>query len=370
MVVPVSVAVASQEQVPLQIKVVGNVEPAATVQIKSQVAGELVSVKFNEGANVNKGELLFQIDPRPYREALRQAEAGLARNVAQLKQAEANLARDQAQYKNAQAEATRYDRLAEQGVVSRAQHDQFRTNADALQQSMRADQAAMESFRASIESDRAAIEKAKLDLSYCDIRSPVSGRAGTLLVHAGNLVKANADNALVVINQVSPIFVSFNTPERYLPDIRQSSASRKLPVEVSPQDNPGLRSHGYLAVIDNAVDNNTGTVKLKALFTNEDRRLWPGQFVNVVLTLGMIENATVVPSEAIQASQDGQLIYVVKADQTVEPRKVQVGTTIEKRVVVSSGIKPGETVVTDGQMRLFPGALIKAVPASKIDGVL
>lgn len=354
----------------MQVKVVGNVEPVATIQIKSQVAGELTSVKFTEGGNVNKGDLLFEIDSRPYKEALRQAEAALARDNAQLRQAEANLGRDQAQFKNAQSDAARYDSLAKQGVVSRQQHDQFKTNADALQESIRADQAAMESYRANIESDRAAIDKAKLDLSYCEIRSPVSGRAGTLLVQAGNLVKANADNALVVINQVSPIFVSFNAPERYLPEIRQRSADRKLPVDVSPQDNPNLVSHGYLTVIDNAVDNNTGTVRLKATFDNADRRLWPGQFVNVILTLGTIENATVVPSEAVQASQDGQLIYVVKPDQTVEPRKVKVGATVEKRVVVNSGVKPGETVVTDGQLRLFPGALIKAVPASKVDGVL
>lgn len=346
---------------------VGNVEAASTVQIKSQVAGELMAVKLNEGANVNNGDLLFEIDPRPYREALKQAEAALARDTAQLRQAEANLGRDQAQYKNAQSDATRFDALAKQGVVSRSQHEQYRTNADALQESIRADQAAIESLRATLDSDRAAIDRAKLDLSYCEIRSPVSGRAGTLLVHRGNLVKANGDNALIVINQVTPIYVTFSVPERYLPDIRKSSAERKLPVDVSPQDKPDLVSHGYMSLIDNTVDNTTGTVKLKALFQNEDRRLWPGQFVNVVLTLGTISNATVVPSESIQASQDGQLIYVVKSNQTVEPRKVTLGATLKGKVIVNKGIAPGETVVTDGQLRLFPGAQIKPVAASKLD---
>lgn len=363
--VPVTVAVANQEPVPVEIRTVGTAEASATVQLKSQVAGELLSVHFVEGGNVSKGDLLFKIDPRPYDEALRQAEAALARDRAQLRQAEANLGRDQAQSKNAETEAARYETLVKEGVVSRTQYDQLRTNADALREAIRADEAAIESARASLDSDRAAIERAKLDLSYCEIRSPVSGRAGNLLVHPGNLVKANGDNALVVVNQVAPIFVSFGVPERQLTAIRQNSSARKLPVQVSPQDNPGKVMRGTLTVIDNTVEITTGTIRLKATFANEDRALWPGQFVDVVLTLDTLANAVLVPAEAIQAGQQGQFAYVVKPDQTVESRVVTIGQAVASKVIVEKGIAPGETVVTDGQLRLFPGAHIQAVPAGK-----
>ncbi|MBI3665081.1 MAG: efflux RND transporter periplasmic adaptor subunit [Acidobacteria bacterium] len=365
--VPVSVAVATQESVPVEIRAVGTVEASATVQVKSQVAGELVGVHFVEGGNVNKGDLLFEIDPRPYREALRQAEAAVVRDRAQLRQAEANLARDLGQWKNADADAARYEALAKEGVVSRTQYDQVRTNADALHESARADEAAIESARASVESDRVSVDRAKLELSYCEIRSPVSGRVGNLLVHAGNLVKANGDNALVVINQITPIFVTFGVPEQQLAAIRQSSSARKLPVQVSLQNDAGKLVSGVLTVIDNTVDPTTGTIRLKATFNNEERLLWPGQFVNVVLTLDTVNNATVVPSEAVQAGQQGQFVFVVKLDQSVESRNVTVGTTLGGKVIIEKGVAPGEAVVTDGQLRLFPGARIQAVPAGKVE---
>jgi multidrug efflux system membrane fusion protein len=359
--------VATQESIPNEIRVIGNVEASAVIQVKSQVAGELTRVHFVEGGFVKKGDLLFEIDPRPYQDALRQAEAAVARDSAQLRQAEANLAREQAQSKTAEADARRYDQLVKEGVVSRTQYEQFRTSADALQESMRADQAAIESARASLESDRAAVDRAKLDLSFCQVRSPVSGRAGNLLVHAGNLVKANADNAVLVINQVTPIFVSFGVPEQQLPAIRRNSAAHKLVVEVSPQGDPGQSLHGTLSVIDNTVDTGTGTIRLKATFSNDRGVLWPGQFVNVSLTLDTQQNATVVPAEAIQAGQKGPMIYVVKRDQTVEPRIVTAGEPRAGKVVVQKGVSPGETVVTDGQLKLFPGARIQAVPGSKTD---
>ena len=204
--VPVSVATATQESLPVEIHAIGVVEPSETVQVKSQIGGELMNVRFVEGADIHKGDLLLEIDPRPYREALRQAEATLVRDGAQLRQAEANLARDAAQSKFASADAARNEEMAKAGLVPRVQSDQSRTNADALQESIRADQAAVESARAAIESDRSTVDRAKLDLTYCEIRSPISGRAGNLLVHAGNLVKANGDNALVVINRIKPIF--------------------------------------------------------------------------------------------------------------------------------------------------------------------
>jgi multidrug efflux system membrane fusion protein len=364
--VPVSVAVATQESLPREIRAIGNVEPSATVQIKSQIAGELTVVRFVEGSDVKKGDLLLEIDARPYQDALRQAEAAVSRDRAQLRQAEANAARDNAQLKNANDIAARYEALQKQGVVSREQSEQMRTNAETLRESIRADAAAVESARASVENDLAAVEKAKLDLSYCAIRSPISGRAGNLLVHRGNLVKVS-DVPLVVVNQIEPIFVTFGVPEQHLADIRKYSGARKLAVQVSPQNEPGKVTRGYLSVIDNTVDNTTGTIRLKATFDNHDRILWPGQFVNVGLTLDTQNNVTVVPAEAVQAGQQGQFIYVVKGDQSIERRDVTLGRTLEKRVIVEKGVAPGETVVTDGQLRLFPGAHVHPVPAGQLD---
>lgn len=366
--VPVSVALAAQEAMPEQVRAIGTVEPSSTVQIKSQVAGELLSVHFTEGRDVNKDDLLFEIDPRPYREALAQAEAAVAKDRAQLNQAQANLARDQAQSKSAEADATRYEQLAKEGVAPAMQATQQRAAADAARESTRADQAAIESARASLESDQSAVARAKLDLGYCEIRSPVSGRTGNLLVHPGNLIKVN-DVPLVVINQVAPVYVSFGVPEERLNVIKQRSTGEKLAVAASTDAEPNRIARGLLKVIDNAVDTNTGTIRLKAVFDNTDRMLWPGQFVNVLMTLDTQSNATVVPSEAVQDGQRGQFIFVVKADQTVEPRPVTVARTIGRKAVISKGIAPGETVVTDGQLLLFPGARIKPVPAGKVDNV-
>jgi len=354
----------------VEIRAIGTVEPSSIVQVKAQISGELLSVHFVEGANVNKGDLLFKIDPRPYEEALRQAEAALQKDTAQLRQAEANRARDIAQEKNAQSDASRYAALEKEGVISRSQGDQYRTTADALRESVRADEAAIESARASIQSDRSAIDRAKLELAYCEIRSPISGRAGNLLVHPGNLVSANGQSPLVVIHQITPIFVSFGVPEEQLSAVRRLSGTRKLAVQATLQGDTGKVASGVLSVIDNTVDPNTGTIKLKATFANEERVLWPGQFASVVLTLDKRNNAIVVPAEAVQVAQKGQMIFVVKADQTVEPRPVKVGPAIGRKLIIESGIAAGETVVTDGQLRLFPGARVQAVPASKVDSLV
>jgi membrane fusion protein, multidrug efflux system len=364
--VPVSVAVAAKETVPVQIHAVGTVEPSSTVQIKSQVDGELVGVRFTEGSNVSQGELLFEIDARPYQEALREAQAAVARDRAQLSQAQANLARDQAQSKSADVEAKRDEQLAKEGMAPQMQADQQQATADAARAAVRADEAAIDSARASLEADQAAVARAQLNLNYCQIRSPMSGRAGNLLVHPGNLVKAN-DTALVVINRLEPIFVSFGVPEERLDAIKQRAAREKLAVQASSNNAPGRIATGVLTVIDNAVDTNTGTIRLKARFDNHERLLWPGQFVDVVLTLDTQQDATVVPSEAVQDGQHGPFIFVVKADQTVEPRMVTVSRTLGRKTVIAKGVAPGETVVTDGQLRLFPGARIHPVPASKVD---
>ncbi len=369
--VPVTVAPAMLQAVPIEIRAVGTVEPFATVQVKSQIAGQLLNVRFTEGGNIRKGDLLFEIDPRPYREALRQAEAAVARDLALSRQAEANLDRDRAQAKNAEAEAARYEELSKQGIAARSQYDLVKTNADALRESLRAGQAAIESARASLEAGRAAVDRAKLDLSYCEIRSPVSGRAGNLLVHPGNLVRANGDSAMVVINQVEPVFVTFGVAEQHLAEIRaRSSAGRSLAVDAasdaSGKGAPGKIAHGRLVVIDNTVDPNTGTIRLKAVFDNRERLLWPGQFVNAALRLETSEKL-VVPAEAVQAGQDGQFVYVVKSDRTVEFRPVTVKPAVEGKAIIEKGVSAGETVVTDGQLRLFPGARIEAVPAGKLE---
>jgi multidrug efflux system membrane fusion protein len=364
---PVSVAIAAQESLPVEIRAIGMVEPFETVQVKSQIPGELMKTHFTEGGNVNQGDLLFEIDSRPYRDALRQAEAALNKDQAQLRQAEANLARDNAQSKFTEADAARSQELSKLGVVARSQYDQVRANSNALLESIHADQAGIESARAAIESDRSAIDRAKLDLTYCEIRSPISGRAGNLLVHAGNYVKANGDTTLVVINRLRPVFVTFGVPEERLAAIRQGNSVRKLAVQATPQDAAGKVAQGVLTVIDNTVDVATGTIKLKATIPNEASLLWPGQFVNVSLRLDTLRNATTVPAEAVQPGAQGQFVYVVKPDQTVESRNVTVGATIGRKAIVEKGVAPGETVVTDGQLRLFPGARIQAVPAGKID---
>jgi membrane fusion protein, multidrug efflux system len=362
--VPVSIAKATQESLPFELRIVGTVEPSATVQVKSQVAGPLDRVHFTEGQNVAKGALLFSIDARPFQENLRQAEAAIARDQAQLRQAEATLARDTAQARNADADANRYAELAKAGVVSKSQHDQYRTSAEVSREGVRAAQAAIESARAALESDMAARDRAKLDLSYAQINAPISGRTGNLLVHPGNLVKPN-DVPLVVINQVSPIFVTFSVPEQHLGTVRQRSARQKLAVHVTPHDAPDRSISGYLSVVDNTVDTATGGIRLKATFDNRDGLLWPGQFVNVVLTLNTQENVTIVPTEAVQNGQKGSFVYIVKQDQSVEPRVIETGRIVGPKTVIQTGVAPGDTVVTDGHLRLFPGAKIQAVDPDK-----
>jgi len=358
--VPVTVATAVQKSVPIQLRPIGNVESYASITIKAQVAGELVRIHFSEGQDVKKGDLLFEIDRRPYEQALHQAEANLSRDLAQQTQAEANLGRDLAQAENARAQAARYAKLTAEGVISKEQNDTMRTTARSADESTRADQAAIESARAAVVADKAAVEKAKLDLEYCEIRSPIDGRTGSLQVKQGTLIKSNADTAMVVVNQLYPAYVTFSVPEDQLGAIRKSMAQGPLAVEAEVPSDPGEPARGQLSFIDNTVDSATGAIKLKATFSNKEHKLWPGQFVNVVLTIGD-ESGTVVPSEAVQTGQQGQYAFVVKADQTVENRVLTVGRTIGRETVIAKGIAPGEIVVTDGQLRLIPGFKIAIV---------
>lgn len=329
--VPVLVATATQKTVPLQIKAVGNVEAYSTVSVKSQVTGVITQAHFKEGENVKKGQILFTIDPRPYEAAL--------------KQAEANLARDTAQLQNSREQARRYDQLLKKEYVSQEQYDQIRANADAAE--------------AVVQADQAAVENAKVQLSYCYIFSPIDGQVGTLLVNEGNLVRVNDGTPLVVINQVTPIFVTFSVPEQNLADMRRHMAAGTLKVEARFPSEDERPEQGSLAFIDNAVDRTTGTIKLKANFKNPDRRLWPGQFINVALTLSTQSDAVVVPSEAIQVGQDGQHVFVIKPDNSVEVRPVVVARTNEGEAIIAKGLQPGEQIVREGQFLLGPGSRVE-----------
>jgi multidrug efflux system membrane fusion protein len=357
---PVTAAKAELKDVPVQVRQIGSVEAAAVIAVKAQIGGQLTKVLFRDGEDVRKGQPLFEIDPRPYQQAIDQAQAAIEKDNALIAQAQANLARDRVQAENAKQQAQRYEALAKDGLISADQNSTYQTTFNSQNETVRADEAAINSAKASLNVDKAALETAKLNLSYCFISSPVDGRAGSVLIEAGNLVKANDTTALVNINQVQPIEVSFSAPEQLLDEIRHYSKDR--PLAVTAAVSPGHTVVGQLTFIDNLVDNTTGTIKLKALFPNADRSLWPGQFVNVVMTLRTLHNVTVVPSEAVQSGQAGQYVFVLKPDQTVEMRVVKPGETVDNWIVVENGIAPGETVITDGQMRLIPGARVRIVP--------
>jgi multidrug efflux system membrane fusion protein len=329
-VVPVAVGDVLQKDVPVQVKTIGNVEAYNYVSIKAQVDGKVEGVYFQEGQDVKKNDLLFKIDPRPFEAALRQAGAALAR--------------DMAQAKNAEEQAKRYEILVQKNYVSRDQYDQLRANADAL--------------AAVVDADKANVENSRLQLAYCTINSPINGRAGTVLVNAGNVVKMN-DIVMTTINQIMPIYVTFSVPEQNLADIKKYMAMGELKVEAIIPGDEKRPAQGGLTFIDNAVDNSTGTIKLKGTFENRDRRLWPGQFVNVALTLTTQRNAVVMPFSALQAGQQGQYVFVVKPDFTVESRPVVIARTVDDLAVVAQGVAPGEKVVTDGQLQLIPGTRVE-----------
>jgi len=336
MTVPVTVATAAQKTVPVEVRAIGTVEAYSTVTVKSQIDGALQKAYFTQGQDVKKGQLLYTIDRSPFEVALHQLEA--------------NLARDSAQAQNARVQSERYATLEQEGVVSKDQYDTFRTNATALDATVRADQA--------------AIENAQINLGYCSIYSPMDGRTGSLLVQPGNLVKNN-DTSLVVINQITPIYADFSVPEKFLAQIRSYGASGRLRVTAAIPGQEDRPLEGVLEFINNTVDSGTGTILLKGTFANEEKRLWPGQFVNVVLDLRALTNATVVPSQAVQTGQSGQYIFVLKPDNTVAMQPVVSGETIEGETVIEKGITPGAVVVTDGQLMLFPGAKVSIKKASR-----
>jgi multidrug efflux system membrane fusion protein len=328
--VPVTVGKVVQKTVPVTFRAIGHVEAMATVAIKARIGGELQKVWFTEGQNVAKGATLITIDPRQYEAALRLAEAQIAKDRALLAKAEADI--------------KRYEGLVKQDFVTREQYDQIIANAGAL--------------RAAVEADQATVDNAKLQLAYCTITAPFEGRTGNLNVKVGNLVKADDATPLVTINQIRPIFAAFSVPAQLLPQVTKHNGDRITVTATLPQ-NTGAPEEGALTFVDNAVDTATSTILLKATFGNRDERLWPGQFVEVVVTLGEEAGRIVAPAPAVQTSQQGQYVFVVKDDQTVELRPVKVDRIDEAEAVIDKGLSAGETVVTDGQLRLVPGAKVE-----------
>jgi multidrug efflux system membrane fusion protein len=354
---PVVTAKVSEKDVPVEIAAIGNVEASTTISVRSQVTGQMQQALFREGDFVKKGQELFSIDRRPFEAALAQAEANVTRDRALLAQAEAQLMRDASNAEYMQLASERQSQLATRGIISRDQAEQARAQADATTAVVKADRAAIDSARAQLEAGVSAVDMARVQLGYTVIRSPVDGRTGNLSVKVGNLVTAN-NTELMTIAQVQPVFITFTVPAVHLATVKQHLGHDPLPVTAAPQDGDAQTAHGTLTFVDNAVDTTTDTIKLKATFDNADRRLWPGQFARVTLRLAMLSQATVVPSQAVQTGQDGQYVFVVKPDSTVEQRPIVTAQRADQDVVIDKGIKVGETVVTEGQLRLEPGSRV------------
>jgi len=333
--IPVLVAQAVEKRMPLRLHAIGNVETVASVAVKARVDGQIFRAFVRDGQDVAKGDLLFQLDPKPYE--------------SQLAQAEANLAQTQAQLEYLRGQEERYQELLAQNFVSREGYAQVASN--------------YHSAEAGVNAAAAAVESARVNLAYTTIRAPIAGRAGKVLLSEGNLVKGNDTVALVVINQISPIYVSFAVPEQHLPDIRANKA--KAPMAVEAEIEKGKMVPGKLAFADNTVDATTGTIRLRGLFANEDKQLWPGQYVDTWITLRDEEHALVVPAQAVQTGPNGQYAYVVKEDSSTEMRPIAVRRTDGEEAVIESGLKAGETVVTDGASRLLPGSRVSVKSAEK-----
>jgi multidrug efflux system membrane fusion protein len=359
--VAVRAVAATESDVPLEVIGIGTVEAISSVEVKSRVTGPILRVLFQEGQDVSQGSLLFELDPEPIQRQIAELEANLGRDLANEKQARANIAKDEAMLRNAKAVADRGTQLSKEGIFSREQTDQVITAADSAKASIEADQAALESSQAAIKADRAKLEQTRLQLSYTKILAPISGRTGSVPVKTGSLAREN-DTTLVTILQVTPVYVSFSLPENLLAEVRKYNATRPLPVMATTAD--GATATGALKFIDNSVDATTGTIKLKASFENTARKLWPGQFVNVRAQLGLEHGRIVVPARTLQTGPKGKYVWVKKDDSTVEMREVQVlrtfaGTSAGEQAVIGSGLRPGEMVISEGQMRLMPGAHVR-----------
>ncbi|MBI3210686.1 MAG: efflux RND transporter periplasmic adaptor subunit [Candidatus Solibacter usitatus] len=348
----------SVRSVPVEIQVIGNVEAYSTVTVKAQITGLIEKVHFKEGDFVAKGAPLFSIDPSPFQASLSQVEANVARDKAILEQSRATLSRDQAQQKYQQAQAARFDNLFKQGIISKDQAEQMQTSADAISQSVKADMAAIQSAQASVAAGEAALRNSRIQLGYTSIRAPIDGRTGNLIAKEGNLASANVTE-LIAINEVQPIYVAFSVPESQLPTIKEFMSRGKLTVISAPPDDPANPERGTLTFVDNRVDANTGTIRLKATFDNVQRKLWPGQFVKVTVQLATRANAVVVPNQVVQTGQDGPFVYRVREDSSVEAVKVVTGSRVNEDIVIDKGLEPDDTVVLEGQLRLAPNMKIR-----------
>ncbi len=361
--VPVKIGEVTQQSMPVQLAAVGTVEPIETVQIKAQVSGQVMEVRFKEGDLVQKDQVLFVIDRRPYEVALRQAEANLSKAQAQLEQAKAMTVRDQAQAERLKATFTRDQGLADKGMLSKEEFDRSRADFQAGEAAVAADEANVGAAVEAIAASKTAIDQAKLQLEYCTITAPLTGRTGEVTAKAGNLVRMGDAAPMVTINQIAPIRVSFSIPERQLAELKRHMAEGPIGVDalVEGETEP---CRGTLSFIDNTVDAATGTIGLKATFDNGDSRLWPGQFVRVLVNMSVLADAVVAPSKAVQMGQKGTFVYVIKPEMKAEMRPVKTGSTLQDMTVILEGLKPGEKVATDGQFLLAPGVEVKEATAA------
>ena len=370
---PVSATSAVAQDVPTYIDAIGKTVAREVVSIQPQVSGRIMQIHFTDGANVRKGDLLFTIDPRPYEANLKQAQAKVSQDIALKKQAEANLASEIAKANWGAVQVSRYRTLVEQGVVSREQYGELTANQGSLDANVGSARAAVNSADESIKVDTSAVESAKVQLSYCTIRSPIDGRAGQRLVDIGNVVNPGANsnnnssssnnpangNALLVIERLDPIYADFTISQNSLAEVQQQMRANKLTAEVRLPDEATSPVIGQLTFLNNAVENATGTVALRATVSNSDHRFWPGRFVNIRLVLNTIHQAVLVPAAAPQMSANGSFIYVVKQDSTAEQRPVTLGQRQGELVVVESGVAAGEHVVTAGQLGVTPGGKVR-----------
>jgi multidrug efflux system membrane fusion protein len=364
-VVPVEIATATQSDVPIQIRSIGSVESISAVAVRSQIEGTLQAVHFTPGQEVKQGDPLFTIDPRPLQAMLAQASANLAKAVAAVDQGKQVLAKDQAAATNARTIMRRDATLIENGVISREEYDNAVAASQAADATVRADQSAVDSLNAAAKAEQANVRNAQVQLGYANIRAPISGKTGNLVVTTGNLVRANDTTPMVTITQSSPIYVTFTVAEPDFLRIRDYASHPAFHTEVSIPGSSQPAQQGKLSLIDNTVDTSTGTIRLKATFENANRLLYPGLFANVTLTLGTEQQAVVIPSQAVQIGQDNSFVYAVKPDMTVEVRNVKTGPAYNEMVVIEDGLKPGDKVVTDGQLRLVPGAQVQAKDQQK-----
>ena len=360
---PVTVTPAVAQDVANYLDALGKIVARETVSIQPQVAGRITQIHFTDGANVRKGQLLFTIDPRPFEASLKQTQANLQRDAALKKQAEANLAREIAREKWGHAQVERYRTLVEQGVVAKEEYERLRAEYDSLRASSEAARAVVRSADETIKVDNAAIETAKVELSYCFIHSPIDGRAGQRLADIGNVVNPggpgnNEGNSLLVIERINPIYADFTISQSHLSAVQQEMQRGSLRTEVRLPDTVNDAVTGQLTFVDNAVQNETGQVTLRATLPNPDHRFWPGRFVNVRLVLSTTIGAVLVPVSAPQMSANGSYVYVVKPDSTAEQRAVSLGQRQGDLIVVEKGVSAGEKIVTNGQLGVTPGGKV------------